>query len=505
MLTFDAKECISIIWDKINKAGLLNGGSGSVHSLLADQNGCRIFEEYAYPYSKNKMHRMFSVTKSFVSIAIGFLIEEGKIDPLDRIVTFFPEYEPEEGFHPYLQNMTIQDMLCMQTCHTSTTYQFHGNLNWVKSFFVTPPSHRSGKVFKYDTSAAHTLAALVKKLTGMGVLDYLRTRIPAGYLFSKDAYVIKDPFGDEIGGSGLMCYSEDLLKVGRFVMNELLKSADSEKDIELAFCLGHRDKEIRTFSDYIKEAVSFKTPNTQTGQVMDERQGYGYQFWRIRGGFCMYGMGGQYALFYPQYDLVIVTTADLQNIKGGTQPLLDIIHDTLSDYAPCFEKYEKDIYEALEVKPKFSELNYTYKIHENGSGFESFSLVYKSEKGQNPIEAGEGDAGGLLSIKQKAAGGSLDYIIPFDLETESEEKLPLIDPGTMEALSYTTSEVPFISKASWISEDTLYIEISLAGEEVGSIHITMNISETNLTVQMKKVVEAKFEDFTGFLEGVAAR
>lgn len=501
MLTFDAKECISTIWDKINKAGLLAGGSGSVHSLLADQNGCRIFEEYAYPYNKDKMHRMFSITKSFTSLAIGFLIEEGKLKLDDRIVTFFPEYKPEGGFHPYLENMSIRDMLCMQTCHTSTTYQFHGNLNWVESFFVTPPSHRSGKVFKYDTSSAHTLAALVKKLSGMGVLEYLRTRIPAEYLFSKDAYIIKDPFGDEIGGSGLMCYSEDLLKVGRFVMNEVLKGADSKEDKNLAFCLGKRDREISTFSDYIKEAVSFKTPNEQTGQVTDERQGYGYQFWRLRGGFCMYGMGGQYVLFYPQYDLVIVTTADLQNIKGGTQPLLDIIHDVLFDYAHSFGNYEKDIYNALIVKPEFEEINNTYKIYENRSGFETISLEYKHEIDQNFVEAGHDSAKGLLSIRQKTEAGSLDYIIPFDLEKESEGKLPLIDPRTMNSLSETTSEVPFVSKAKWISKDTLYIELGLVGEEVGSIHITMNISDTNLTVQMKKVVEARFEDFAGFLEG----
>jgi hypothetical protein len=31
----------------------------------------------------------------------------------------------------------------------------------------------------------------------------------------------------------------------------------------------------------------------------------------------------------------------------------------------------------------------------------------------------------------------------------------------------------------------------------------MNISADNLTVQMRKIVEARFEDFTGFIEGVA--
>ena len=78
-----------------------------------------------------------------------------------------------------------------------------------------------------------------------------------------------------------------------------------------------------------------------------------------------------------------------------------------------------------------------------------------------------------------------------------------MDPATGQPLSATSREVPFISKARWTASDTLYIELSLIGEDVGSIHINMNISADNLTVQMRKIVEARFEDFTGFIEGVA--
>jgi len=498
MNSFDAKECISDIWDQINKSGLMSGGNNSVHSLLADQNGKKIFEEYTYPYSKSKMHRMFSITKSFVSLAIGFLIDEGKLDLSDKITDFFPEYEPKEGFHPYLLNMTIQDMLSMQTCHTSTTYKFHVDLNWVESFFVTVPSHRSGKLFNYDTSSSHTLAALVRKLSGCEVLDYLRTKIPSRYLFSKGAYIIKDPFGDEIGGSGLMCYPEDILKVGRFVMDELLEDADDKKELDTAFCIGDKGKDIRSFRDYIRQAVSFMTPNIQTGQVTDERQGYGYQFWRIRGGFCMYGLGGQYVLFYPQYDLVIVTTADLQNVKGGNQPLLDIIHDALLKHAPLFGEYENSIDKALCAEPFKSEFDYTYKIQENCGGFSEFHVSYND---QNEVAG----ARGCLNIKQETDKGVTDYTILFDPDKEAEGKLTLIDPHTMECPSITSFEVPYVSRAKWTGTDTLYIEICLVGEDVGSIHITLNISEDNLSVQMRKIVEARFEDFKGFLEGTAVK
>jgi CubicO group peptidase (beta-lactamase class C family) len=116
-------------------------------------------------------------------------------------------------------NMTIQHMLTMQICHSSTTYKIDRQKNWVESFFKVSPTHKSGDIFLYDTSAAHTLAALIKKLTGKGVLDYLREKCLDKLDFSKDAYIIKDPFGSEMGGSDLMAYPEDLLKIGRSEMD----------------------------------------------------------------------------------------------------------------------------------------------------------------------------------------------------------------------------------------------------------------------------------------------
>ena len=44
-----------------------------LHSVLIAQHGKLIFEKYYAPYCRNKLQRMFSVTKSFTSLAIGLL------------------------------------------------------------------------------------------------------------------------------------------------------------------------------------------------------------------------------------------------------------------------------------------------------------------------------------------------------------------------------------------------------------------------------------------------
>lgn len=53
----------------------------------------------------------------------------------------------------------------------------------------------------------------MEKLTGMTMLDYLRSIFLDEIGFSNDAYAVKDPVGNTLGGSGLMCTPRDLLAV----------------------------------------------------------------------------------------------------------------------------------------------------------------------------------------------------------------------------------------------------------------------------------------------------
>ena len=87
-----------------------------MHSLLLARQGKLIYEGYYAPYQGDTLHRMFSISKSFTSIAIGLLVQEGRISLDDRIIDYFPEKLPEEA--SLIAQMTIRNMLMMQTCHT---------------------------------------------------------------------------------------------------------------------------------------------------------------------------------------------------------------------------------------------------------------------------------------------------------------------------------------------------------------------------------------------------
>ena len=95
----------------INFVRRLENQNIPMHSIIIMRHGKICMETYYAPYTKDTLHRMFSVTKSMVSLAIGLLADEGKISLDDHIVDYFPEKLPEAGAHPYLKMLTIRQML----------------------------------------------------------------------------------------------------------------------------------------------------------------------------------------------------------------------------------------------------------------------------------------------------------------------------------------------------------------------------------------------------------
>lgn len=398
-------------------------------------------------------------------MAVGALTAEGRLSLSDRIGDFFPEYMPEKA-DERLTAMTIEDMLTMRTCHKSTTYKVNMKENWVQSFFITPPDHAPGTFFKYDTSSSHVLAALVKKLTGHGVLDCLRPVFLNEIGFSKSAYILTDPFGSEMGGSGLVCKPEDLVKVSSFLLAMLtgrLPESFEKPPYDRAF--------FERYRTYMQEAVSCLVPTIAEGQTIDEQQGYGRMFWSLRplsddeSAFMMYGMGGQYCVFYPERHAIFVTTADSQNIKGGHQYILDECRRVALTLP---KSDDKCLLSPLSKKegPVFG----SYKLLPNASGFTS--LTFK----ENEFRLYED---GLRE--------------PFLFRFASDAGW-----GKTEDPKYGQT---LFSRKRLLNDDSLLIEVQIVSAYCGSIRFMIKTKGEKIFLYARKVEETYFNEFNGFFEG----
>lgn len=450
-----------------------------IHALIAAKGGNIDFERYWFPFNKDRTHRMFSVTKSLTAIAIGFLAVEGRLELSDPVIDYFPEYDVPT-ISPWIRTMTIQDMLTMQTCHSRTTYKMYPDKNWVESFFTITPTNRSGKVFQYDTSSAHALAALVKRLTGKKILDYLRNVCPEAFSFSEDGYILCDPFGSEIGGSGLVCRPIDLMNVGlwiRKVLKAYLRTSHQNLFQRLDGQGDTAEVLIHNIGEYLFRAVSFQVPTAHFGQSLEERMGYGYQFWRVRGGFAMYGMGGQYLLFFPDQDLILLTCADTQNLKGGNQILLGSIYNNLKILPGFLHSVEKS-----------KTLLTTNRQTAEFSGYFMFGNAILTEADLNI----NGNTG-CFTIKTEQ---NRTMIIPFDFSCKIESKI--MDPEDNKALTALVS-------AHLVRQDEIYIEAEFISEEMGWIILDARFSEQAITLYLRTKVEGKYINWSGIYEGLAER
>lgn len=63
----------------------------ATHNVILMRGNQIFFEHYWKPFHSDFLHRMYSVSKSFVSIAVGFLEQDGLISLDDRISRYFPE------------------------------------------------------------------------------------------------------------------------------------------------------------------------------------------------------------------------------------------------------------------------------------------------------------------------------------------------------------------------------------------------------------------------------
>ncbi|MCM1173683.1 MAG: beta-lactamase family protein [Blautia sp.] len=444
-----------------------------MHSLLLMRHDRLVFEGYYAPYDADTLHRMFSISKSFTSIAIGLLAEEGRLSLEDPIIRYFPEKLPEQ-VHPWTAAMTIRDMLMMRSCHAATTYKLNLDADWVESFFTVPPTHPAGTLFHYDTSSPHTLCALVEKMTGLPMLDYLKKKLaPLG--LSEASYMIRDPFGVSMGGSGLVALPLDMLKFGYFIAHR-------------GNVLG---KQLLSAS-YIDMAVSHLSDTCVTAPLPSEAQGYGLQFWRgAHNGYTCYGMGGQLIIFLPDYDLICVTTADTQDIAGGNQQIYDALYEELLPHmqeqalpeTPETAERLAQTAASLRLEPLSGSRTFdaadtingrTFRIRTENTGFESLAVHFDKNSDNQDV--------GTLSFLYRQKPCSIQFGL-----------------GSLQTGIFPLYGQRYAASGAWLSDGTLYIKAHIIDEYVGSVHFQLSFGEDDLTVFMRKKEESLFQEFNGHL------
>ena len=259
-----------------------------MHAITVLCDGAVICEASAPGYDRNLPHTTYSMCKSVVGLAVGFLYDEGRIE-LDRPAhRYFPP-EALPRLSSKMKVVTVRHLLTMTSGVAFAETGVATETDWVRAFFASDLRFEPGTAFAYNSMNTYILSALVRAITGEGLMDFLRPRLFAP-LHIQNVFWETCPMGIEKGGWGLYIAQEDMAKIGHLCLE------------------GGCFEGQRILSEaWLHEATTAKCI------VADEvgAYHYGYQIWCAKEGdsYLFNGMLGQDTWVCPRHRMVVVVNA----------------------------------------------------------------------------------------------------------------------------------------------------------------------------------------------------
>ena len=291
----------------------LDNIGNEVHGFMVARKGCVAAESWMAPYAADIPHSCHSLGKSYTCTAALIAMTEGLLSPDDLITDIFRD--EIEAFqitpHPDMKKVTVRHIMTMSS---GTKGMPALNDMWLRNFLASPMQFEPGSTFMYNTTGSCVLGAVVEKVTGKGLLEYMKEK-----LFCRigigDSDIIWQKFANGMYAEpGICATTEANLKLGLFYMAGGF--ADGEQII---------DKKL------MKQAVSQQI-STESWPDPVGRYGYGYQLWMgsLPGTYRFDGGQGQLCVCCPAKDIAVAIHQAGRD-PGGTGKCLELIHEFMAD------------------------------------------------------------------------------------------------------------------------------------------------------------------------------
>ena len=312
--------------ENINAEGISNylkavkESNQDLHSLMIVRHGKVVFETWLGDNAADKNHVMNSVSKTFTSMAIGFAVAENRLKVTDKVISFFPDKLPAE-VSPFLGKLEVRHLMTMSAGQDLTlvnAVQKRTDVDWVQALLAIPIKCEPGTVFEYSSLATYLAGAIIQKLTGEKLIDYLESRL-FGPLGIVGATWKESPQGLNLGGSGMYIKTEDMAKLGQFLLQK--GKWNGKQILPESWITDASTAKISKIPIGTDELTRAKLLATD-----DWMQGYGYMLWRCRHNvFRADGAGGQFIIVVPEKDAVIVATAQISDMQAELNLIWDYL------------------------------------------------------------------------------------------------------------------------------------------------------------------------------------
>ncbi len=322
------KGLLADMFDEIKKQKI------NIHSMVLLKDGARVFRASAFDHTEDTIENVYSISKSFTSVAIGILIDLKLVNLEDYVLFFFSK--EVDSYLPAYEKLKVKHLLTMSSGQSEDIFnRLTPNDNIYQEFFNAPLRYEIGKKFQYQNASTLMLSAIVTKVTGKCVNDFLDE-----YLYKHIG--IEKPVWDQVknvnfGATGLRISTNDMARFGLLLLND-----------------GNWDGKQIVSKNYLDEATKFQI-STEESDLDIDKVGYGYQFWiNSFGNYRCAGMFKQYIVINKEYNLVfackayeerevldLFDTYILESAKKGWR----YVNWSLRDYIRAFKNNSKELIE----------------------------------------------------------------------------------------------------------------------------------------------------------------
>lgn len=324
---------------------LLRDNNVEVHAITIYQDGELLLDKAYAPFETSALHPLYSVSKSFLSIAVGYLVDEGLVMLEAPWLTYCPEYA-DKAADPAFAKVTVRNLLTMslgQDCETAVD----GEDDWAENIVGKRLAYAPGTKFFYNSMCSQLLSVMVQNVSGRKIVDLLAEKLFAP-LGIQRYYWEQDRHGHNTGGFGLHLCTSDLAKFG------------------LCCLAGGRYGDLQVIpAEWLAEATRKQIDNASEYSLnrTENRQGYGYHFWMCtHGAYRCSGMHGQLCFIQPHNKLVIAMSC----AATGSQAILDCLFRAMDypvpaapfhDYAIPTLRGKADSFEAQSLNGRYEALD----------------------------------------------------------------------------------------------------------------------------------------------------
>ena len=279
----DSREILGFL-DDVEAAGL------ELHDLMLWRDGAVVAEGWHWPYSGERLRITHSMTKSVTACAIGMLVDAGRLTLDRRVADFFREITLDPDSRA--ARMTVEDLLTMRS---GQGVEVSGSIwrgiatSWIAEFFRIPFDHEPGTTYVYSSAASYMLSAIVTRITGETMHDFLKPRLfdPLGIT---NIHWDIGPDGINPGGNGISFTTADGLKLG----------------------ILHAQRGMWRGQRLLSEQWVAEATRTHTGQPGDQ---YGYHWVTGDGYFAALGVFVQMVRVFPEANAVLAINGAMEESR----------------------------------------------------------------------------------------------------------------------------------------------------------------------------------------------